>query len=559
MDLKLEEGNVVSTARWVGRGLMNALANDFFDLSKFEDDAGFISEHGRLMLHLIQLRFTAEPNHPHKTQLLQNIDPKFGLLGFTLEILRVEADLASNHKHHIAMFVGQIMEELIDVGVGHKSLTPIERTVDDFVEFATRSVYQPTRSAGAPKDRVPLHNIDHKMKPHDHSLAETAAEDSRGDVLVPQASVKEPIGDGAEEAAIRESIEDLRELYGNLLFDRDEDDKEEPKTESIDELKARYGEHYGASRSGKPSQEPQPESIDELKARYGEHYGTSRSSEPSEIKQRGNERERSSDHSRVDSNKIDVASAVDNDVGIEITGKEESESPVQAQKLQEADSKNSEESEQKEKNDSDNHSSTAKHVDEKNSQRTSFFGPFLFVLGLLVAGGYMINQEPSEVQIDGDYYYGDDADFLITPDDQLKGLWLAMKDKDWAERLLLLSGWIYDNPQNLQRGYWFSTAPIEFDADSRYLGFIDRRISWIASRGGKSLSILLPNPTERRVRGFSFWVSGSCEDKGAEKSYFGVTDVSIKAGSVEVISLEQSTSQFIERDMKCLVVTGLDH
>ena len=138
MDLKSEKGNIVSTARWVGYGLVDALANDFFDMSKLKDDAGFISEHGRLMLHLIQLRFTAEPNHPHKTQLLQNIDPKFGLLGFTLEILRVEADLASNHKHHIAMFVGQIMEELAEVGVGHKSLTPIKRTVDDFVEFATR-------------------------------------------------------------------------------------------------------------------------------------------------------------------------------------------------------------------------------------------------------------------------------------------------------------------------------------------------------------------------------------------------------------------------------------
>ena len=556
MDLKSEKGNIVSTARWVGYGLVDALANDFFDMSKLKDDAGFISEHGRLMLHLIQLRFTAEPNHPHKTQLLQNIDPKFGLLGFTLEILRVEADLASNHKHHIAMFVGQIMEELAEVGVGHKSLTPIKRTVDDFVEFATRPFYQPTRSPVAPNSRVGLNNIDHKMKPHDHGLAEKAGKDSAGDVLVPQASVKEPIGDGAEEAAIRESIEDLRELYGNLLFDRDEDDKEEPKTESIDELKARYGEHYGASRSGKPSQEPQPESIDELRARYGEHYGTSRSSEPSEVEQRGNERERSWDHSRADSNKVDVSSAGDNDVGVEITGKEESESPVQAQKIQEADSKNSEENDQ---NDSDNHSSTAKQVDEKNSQSTTFFGPFLFVLGLLVAGGYMINQEPSEVQVDGDYYHGDDADFLITPDDQLKGLWLAMRDKRWSERALLLWRWVKEQPEAVQSGYWFPTARIDFDANSKYLGFIDRETSWLFEEGNRPLWILLPNPTERTVRGFSFWVSSNCEDKGAEKSYFGVTDISIKAGSVEVISLEQSNSQSIERDVKCLVVSGLDH
>ena len=187
MDLKLEEGNVVSTARWVGYGLMDAVENDFFDLSKLKNDAGFISEHGRLMSHLTQLRFTFEPNHPHKTQLLQNIEPEFGLLGFTLEILRVEAELAKNHKHHIAMFVGQIMEELTDVGVGHKSLTPINRTVDDFIEFARRPAQKvkpksKPKSKSEPKPKPepePKPKEKRKVKPKQSAREKEAATEGR--------------------------------------------------------------------------------------------------------------------------------------------------------------------------------------------------------------------------------------------------------------------------------------------------------------------------------------------------------------------------------------------
>jgi len=103
------KGDVGQTARWVAQAFMSALTKQIIEPKNCETREGMQAELEKIVAHALDVRFSAEPNHPSREQITRL---------YEASILTEEVDLHDNPPHLITMYTEVIIEEMQNAGVG---------------------------------------------------------------------------------------------------------------------------------------------------------------------------------------------------------------------------------------------------------------------------------------------------------------------------------------------------------------------------------------------------------------------------------------------------------
>ena len=138
------------TAEWFIQGLSNAVSANFFGAEAFKSKSTLKKSSNNLFKNFIQQRYAQYPDEKAEKWLYTNTSFKFGVMGFILDIVYIEADETSTsvlpmHFHNIP----EEMPAVFHILIGHMTSSILNFLVSNdfpdqmiFGEFEDNKIFQ---------------------------------------------------------------------------------------------------------------------------------------------------------------------------------------------------------------------------------------------------------------------------------------------------------------------------------------------------------------------------------------------------------------------------------